>query len=300
MKKIIIIFGVFLYAAVASSTAFANITQFVGRWQNVDAQTRGLTGLEISLDGAKSKIRIFGSCSPRDCDWGETEAVAYAPSIESNLAEKAETMTAIYKTSFSVEIVVVRPSKGGGLQAEVFTQFTDKSRRANAHRIDNLVRSSANPVIAVPVGNSPTSDTEVAPAAITVAKQTEMESLARNYNLGNRRADSAGGAKTSQSGYDGKRGWWLCYETGCVYYTPATGVHAVYGTIFKKWIQVGHENGLFGYPTTEELSCSGSSDRRDRYQRFQGGVIYWRAAADTAIAYTKGASGEDHREFPCR
>ena len=52
--------------------------------------------------------------------------------------------------------------------------------------------------------------------------------------------------------------------------------------------------------TTEELSCGGTRDSRDRYQRFEGGVIYWRAAADTAIAYTKGASGEDHQEFPCR
>lgn len=69
---------------------------------------------------------------------------------------------------------------------------------------------------------------------------------------------------------------------------------------FPKWQQVGYENGLFGYPTTEELLCGRTRDSRDRYQRFEGGVIYWRAATDVAIAYTKGASGEDHREFPCR
>jgi uncharacterized protein with LGFP repeats len=166
-------------------------------------------------------------------------------------------------------------------------------------------RSQPNP-IATPTGSALRVSGEAygittnAPTAITVTKQTEMEALARNYNLGSARADTANGAKTTYSGYDKGGGWFLCFERGCVYYSQTAGTHAVYGTILQKWNNLGYEQGSFGFPTTEELSCGGTGDSRDRYQRFEGGIIYWRAANDMAIAFGKSNSGNDSQEFPCR
>ncbi|MDQ7806681.1 PQQ-dependent sugar dehydrogenase [Amycolatopsis sp. A133] len=60
--------------------------------------------------------------------------------------------------------------------------------------------------------------------------------------------------------------------TRSIYYTTATGAHAIYGEIWRKWAALDFERGL-GYPTTDEL---GTPDGRGRYNHFSlGGSIYF-------------------------
>lgn len=65
-----------------------------------------------------------------------------------------------------------------------------------------------------------------------------------------------------------------------IYYTPATGTHAIKGEIRKKWGALGWERSYLGYPTTDEYVVNGVY-RSD----FQGGYI----------TYTVATGAVDHR-----
>ncbi|MGW5723711.1 PKD domain-containing protein, partial [Amycolatopsis sp. NPDC003865] len=61
-------------------------------------------------------------------------------------------------------------------------------------------------------------------------------------------------------------------NVGSIYYTAATGAHAIYGEIRKKWAALDYERGL-GYPTTDE---TGTPDGIGRYNHFSlGHSIYF-------------------------
>ncbi|WP_138758606.1 PQQ-dependent sugar dehydrogenase [Modestobacter altitudinis] len=57
-----------------------------------------------------------------------------------------------------------------------------------------------------------------------------------------------------------------------VYWTPATGAHAVYGDIRTRWGALGWERGVHGYPRSSEQA---TPNGRGRYNDFQNGGIYW-------------------------
>ncbi|NBH08014.1 PQQ-dependent sugar dehydrogenase [Amycolatopsis sp. SID8362] len=73
-------------------------------------------------------------------------------------------------------------------------------------------------------------------------------------------------------------------NVGSIYYTAATGAHALYGEIRKKWAALDYERGL-GYPTTDE---SGTPDGVGRYNHFikggnVGSIYYTNATGAHAI-----------------
>ena len=48
---------------------------FAGLWTNVDANTTGMTRLEITpIDAGSATFHGYGKCQPSDCDWGMTTA----------------------------------------------------------------------------------------------------------------------------------------------------------------------------------------------------------------------------------
>ncbi|WP_370973406.1 PQQ-dependent sugar dehydrogenase [Amycolatopsis sp. cg9] len=73
-------------------------------------------------------------------------------------------------------------------------------------------------------------------------------------------------------------------NVGSIYYTAATGAHALYGEIRKKWAALDYERGL-GYPTTDE---AGTPDGAGRYNHFVkggnvGSIYYTNATGAHAI-----------------
>src|SRR5262245_48424537 len=129
MKGIVIALAACMLMFFGSSSAFASLDQFTGRWENIDAKTRGLTRLEISIVDSKVKVHAYGHCMPSDCDLGEVESIAYAPSVDSNLKETAQAITVSY--AGGVTILIVRPVAKDRLQVEYFPRFTDKSGRTD-------------------------------------------------------------------------------------------------------------------------------------------------------------------------
>jgi hypothetical protein len=75
-------------------------------------------------------------------------------------------------------------------------------------------------------------------------------------------------------------GCYQLFRTGTIYWSPATGAQVVHGGIKDKWISLGFENGVLGYPTSGEIA-SGSGV----HQTFQGGTIYWTASAGASVVY---------------
>ena len=63
------------------------------------------------------------------------------------------------------------------------------------------------------------------------------------------------------------------FDGGTVYWSSATGAHAVHGAIFGAYAALGYEGSYLGLPVTNETATTGGV-----YQRFQGGTMYWSAA----------------------
>lgn len=120
-------------------------------------------------------------------------------------------------------------------------------------------------------------------ARVGLPPQERMEALARTLNLGAKRADSARPQPTTSGHGDGLRGFYQCFERGCVYYSAETDVRAVSGTIFIKFVADGYERGALGLPVSEEQACVQPAGFR--YQIFEGGRIVWNNVANTAATF---------------
>src|SRR6185436_19334261 len=73
--------------------------------------------------------------------------------------------------------------------------------------------------------------------------------------------------------------------------TPGHGAHVVRGRIFEVWGREGWEQGTLAFPINDEEACR-APDSRDLFQRFEGGVIYWRASTnETTIHYNDAQNG---------
>ncbi|PRY12571.1 LGFP repeat-containing protein [Kineococcus rhizosphaerae] len=73
-----------------------------------------------------------------------------------------------------------------------------------------------------------------------------------------------------------RAGYYTHFEGGSVYWSPATGAHAVRGALRDAWAGQGWENGPLGFPVAEERAVPGGLQLD-----FQGGSITWDAKRRT-------------------
>ena len=71
------------------------------------------------------------------------------------------------------------------------------------------------------------------------------------------------------------------YQNGRIYSSPASGAHEIHGLILLKWLTLGAEKSLLGYPTSDEQGAGGAADVERRFNDFQHGAIYWSGATGT-------------------
>ena len=96
----------------------AKISSFVGNWQNVDRNTRGITRLAIRQKGNSLGVHSWGSCHPRDCDHGET-----------TVAFQGNPLIMSREVSFKKEIRTITMLRNGELRVLSDNIFTDGTRR---------------------------------------------------------------------------------------------------------------------------------------------------------------------------
>jgi len=70
------------------------------------------------------------------------------------------------------------------------------------------------------------------------------------------------------------------FQGGGLYWSPATGVHAVQGGIREKWLAVGGPGGFLGMPRTNEGDEPGG-----RSSTFTGGRIFWSPATGARMVF---------------
>jgi hypothetical protein len=81
-----------------------------------------------------------------------------------------------------------------------------------------------------------------------------------------------GAPVTSETPTPSRTGAFNHFERGSIYWSPGTGAHEVHGAIRGTWTATGWENGLLGFPTTDETR---TPNGLGAYNHFQGGSIYW-------------------------
>ncbi len=66
-----------------------------------------------------------------------------------------------------------------------------------------------------------------------------------------------------------------------IYWHPSIGAYAVYGDIRTKWVSMGRERSVLGYPISDEQPV-GSAGQRVSY--FQRGALYWNSFTREVVA----------------
>lgn len=113
--------------ACLATSAFADIGDFIGAWNNADPNTGGITHVVISPAGAnRVRVHVFGSCHPSDCDWGTVLGHSYADSAGSS---EVRSVVATFNSGFSTDQVVLRKGQGHTLRMDLFVAFNDGSGR---------------------------------------------------------------------------------------------------------------------------------------------------------------------------
>ena len=86
-------------------------------------------------------------------------------------------------------------------------------------------------------------------------------------------------------------GWVQYYQQGAIYYTGATGAHAIYGSVLSRYLETGGPSGPLGYPTTSQENAPGGGWYADFSGNpsaggGNGGSIYWNPDINEFDDYT--------------
>lgn len=98
---------------------------FIGNWFNVDAETNGITRVEIRQRPTGLEIHPFGRCHPTDCDWGWSPAEQFISHADGQIAA----LLVEYRTrSDRIVTTLTLRHEQGLLRVDSFTRFADERR----------------------------------------------------------------------------------------------------------------------------------------------------------------------------
>ncbi len=140
MRRVVYTITLCLLFLSLSTVSNASFSEFAGRWKNVNVNTRGITTLDIKVQGKNVTVHAWGKCHPADCDWGAVRATAYAPNVSSDIVKTAKVLTAEFRTSFSRTLLVIK-ARRNKLDVESYTRFTDGSNRSDYWNVYEFRRS---------------------------------------------------------------------------------------------------------------------------------------------------------------
>jgi hypothetical protein len=146
MRAIARLFAVLAPLALAAAPAAARFEDLAGSWVNVDSASKGVVKLEVGGTAREPTVQLFGACTPNPCDWGEVSGVSFATAAADDLGAKTESILAFYETDTARRTVVLKRRDDGQLRAEIYSEFTDGSNRANYQTIATLQRAPEEPV----------------------------------------------------------------------------------------------------------------------------------------------------------
>lgn len=90
------------------------------------------------------------------------------------------------------------------------------------------------------------------------------------------------------------------FKGGIIYWTPATGAHAVLGAIRSTYAQYGAERYAMGFPTSGEISVK-NAGASFVYQTFEHGMISWNGVRVPVFnedpTHAHGVYGDFYKEY---
>lgn len=108
------------------------LEKLAGQWTNIDGNTRGMTALDIKVNGASAEVRAWGSCSPRDCDWGWTAGTPLTASVSDD-PQDANSLYAVWDSRIATRTAVMTRD-GDRLNLQISTVYKDdRSDRLNTY-----------------------------------------------------------------------------------------------------------------------------------------------------------------------
>jgi hypothetical protein len=118
------------------SPSFAAPRDFVGTWENTNSNSRSITKLVVTRASQnRLVVRVYGSCSPRDCDWGTAKLTTYGTSVQDRNHRSATTS---YNKNFANSFLTINLRGSDTLSLQSFTQFKDNSNRQNYTSTENF------------------------------------------------------------------------------------------------------------------------------------------------------------------
>lgn len=141
MKNMCLVSIVTIMILAVASPVLSALDDFEGTWKNIESETRGITTIKIWFDGNKVLVQVFGSCIPKDCNWGRVTATAYTRNVSSDLKKHANVISAVFRETFAETILIIdRPQGNQPMEVRALTQFTDGSGRSNYQSFYQLKR----------------------------------------------------------------------------------------------------------------------------------------------------------------
>ena len=96
-----------LWVLIGGFRALGAADRFEGRW--TDPERHDIAAIEIRNVSGFLRLRVFGRCVPRDCDWGEVGLQTYAPGVDRKFKETVAALSAEYVTGYSRTLVILYP-----------------------------------------------------------------------------------------------------------------------------------------------------------------------------------------------
>lgn len=121
MKSIQIIITALLVSISSFAFAHTSLNAFSGNWENIDNNTRGLTKVLVKIRSGNPYVQGFGSCSPRDCDWGSIKGTYFN-------TDGKNFISANYKFNNGTTQQIVMRISGTKMIAKVHTTFKSNKK----------------------------------------------------------------------------------------------------------------------------------------------------------------------------
>jgi hypothetical protein len=109
---------------------------FVGNW-HAGSSANGLTAIRIDQKADRLTARIWASCKPADCDWGEQSLSLLGPLGSPDIDRGLGVWEAAFATRYLTFSVDRRE-----LVVELQTIYKDQSGRSNFHAVERFVRQT--------------------------------------------------------------------------------------------------------------------------------------------------------------
>jgi hypothetical protein len=78
--------------------------------------------MNIYTTHSSGRTQVFGSCHPRDCNWGWESNTPYASNVSQPIHQHAKALSAVYDPGFAEKLLVIK-KKGRKLVVEVLTAY---------------------------------------------------------------------------------------------------------------------------------------------------------------------------------